>query len=166
MTHKQLVDAAYQWVLKRTSCGMAFKDFYTNCCNGERPDVIGFQSWGTSVLVECKASRSDFLSDRKKSFRANPQLGMGTYRFYCCPTGLLTQADLPEKWGLIYVNEKGRYRTVFNPYNANRGDYSNIWSNGFEQNLRAEHGVMYSALRRIHLRNKLDCIYEPEIKLK
>lgn len=159
MTHKELVSSAYKWVLNRAGCGMAFKELYTLACNGEYPDVIGFSSWGKSVLIECKASRSDFHADKKKMFRMYPEQGMGRYRFYCCPTGLLKREDLPENWGLIYVNEQGRATCVHNPYNERGG---NIWSNGFECNMKAEHGMMYSALRRLHKRGLMDAIYLPE----
>ncbi|QMW05363.1 hypothetical protein [Spirosoma foliorum] len=158
MTHKELVKAAYRWVLGSTSCGMAIRELASGARNGEYPDVIGFGA-GMSVLVECKASRSDFFADRKKLFRQYPEMGMGTYRFYCCPTGLLTVEDLPEKWGLIYVNEKGKNRTIFNPYNGNKSDYSNVWSNGFVANIRAEQGIMYSVLRRLHKSGHVESIY-------
>ncbi|ARK13072.1 hypothetical protein A6C57_23535 [Fibrella sp. ES10-3-2-2] len=161
-SHKELVSVAYRWVLSRTFCGVAFKELYTSASNGEYPDVIGFGSWGNSVLIEVKISRSDFLADRKKLFRQHPDMGMGRYRFYCCPTGLLKPEDLPEKWGLIYVNEAGRAKCVYNPYNGNRDHYSNVWDNGFEQNMRAEHGFMYSALRRLHKRGLTDAVYLPE----
>jgi hypothetical protein len=158
MTHKELVDKAYRWVLNNTRCGVAFKEFHSSACNGECPDVLGFFSFGSSVLVECKASRSDFLSDKKKRFRIKPELGMGKYRFYCCPTGLIKREELPDKWGLIYVNEKGRATCVWNPYNPMGG---NIWTDGFEQNIRAEHGLMYSALRRFEVRGMIDTVYQP-----
>lgn len=156
MTHKELVCIAYNWVLARCSCGVAFKELHSLACNGEYPDVIGFGSGGHSVLVEVKISRADFLADRKKFFRQYPEQGMGTQRFYCCPTGLIKPDELPEGWGLVYVNEKGRAKTVFTPYKGNIGERI-----GFNKNIRAEHGMMYSALRRIFKRGLLDVIYEP-----
>lgn len=66
---------------------------------------------------------------------------------------------MPDRWGLIYVNEKGRATCVHNPYNPMGG---NIWSNGHERNIQAEHGMMYSALRRLHIRGHLETIYSPE----
>lgn len=154
--HRKLVEAAYRWILKNSSCGVAFKELNTNACNGEYPDVIGFGAWGHSVLIECKTSRSDFHADKKKSFRKTPALGMGTQRFYCCPTGLLKVEDLPEGWGLIYVSEKLKPKCVHSPYKGNIGERHN----GFEKNIKAEHGLMYSALRRLHLRGRIDEIYE------
>lgn len=98
-THSQLIDIAYKWALKNRPIGCAFKDMrsYSN----ETADVIGFGGSGLSVLIEVKVSRSDFLADRKKPFRINPALGMGSERYYCCPDGLIKVDDLPFGWGLI-----------------------------------------------------------------
>ena len=153
--HRQLVEIAYKWVLANMSCGIAFKELHTNACNGEHPDVIGFGGWGHSVLVEVKVSRSDFLSDKKKSFRKNPELGMGRQRFYCCPVDLIKQHELPTGWGLIYVSGKGKARCVHSPYKGNIGERHH----GFVQNIKAEHGLMYSALRRLHLKDLIDEVY-------
>jgi hypothetical protein len=102
MTHSDIVNIAYKWLLKNGRIGFAFKELKS--LSQEIPDVIGFDSW-QSTLIECKISRSDFLSDQKKTHRKK---GMGNWRFYCCPKGLIKQKDLPPKWGLIYVDEKGR----------------------------------------------------------
>lgn len=158
-THKDLIPIAYQWVLRRSPCGVAFKELNTHAGNGEYPDVIGFGSWGNSVLIEVKASRSDFLADKKKAFRKCPEQGMGRYRFYMCPDGLIKPQELPERWGLIYVSSKGKARCVVNPYC--RSTTGNIWSGGFEnRNMLAEHGLMVSALRRLHLKGHIDSIYD------
>jgi len=156
LTHKNLVDIAYSWVLNNASCGVAIKEL--NAVS-ERPDVIGFGGWCRSVLVECKATRSDFLGDKRKLFRKHPERGMGQYRYYMCPTGLINKEELPEKWGLIYVNEKGKARIYHNPYNDKGG---NIWYDGFtERNQESEMRLMYSVLRRLELRGRIEEIYEP-----
>ena len=157
ISHKQLVEAAYKWILKNASCGVAFKEFYSAACNGEYPDVIGFGSWGYSVLIECKTSRADFFADQKKSFRQNPILGMGSRRFYCTPTGLIKVGELPHGWGLLYVNNKLKAGTYFNPHNQEK--IGGIDLPNLDKNIKAEHGLMYSALRRLHLRNRIDEIY-------
>lgn len=75
----------------------------------ERCDAILFDS-NNSFLIETKISRSDFLADFKKEHRKNGGL-IGNYRYYACPTGLIKPEELPEKWGLIYVdidNKKSR----------------------------------------------------------
>lgn len=153
MTHQDLVEVAYKWVLNNTSCGVAFKELYTLCNNGEYPDVIGFGAWSLSILVECKVSRSDFLADKKKSFRIRPELGMGTQRFYCCPEGLLQAEDLPDGWGLLWVNNKLKVTCIHKNYKGSVGI-----GHGFEKNIKAEHELMYSALRR--LKGRIEEIYE------
>jgi hypothetical protein len=160
-THKDLIPIAYKWVLKRASCGVAFKELNTNCSNKEYPDVIGFSGWGRSVLIEVKVSRSDFLNDKKKAFRKDPHLGMGMYRFFMCPTGLIATHELPAGWGLIYVAGSGRATCVHNPYF--KGPEGNIWANGFDKrNIVAEHGLMVSALRRLHIKGHIESIYDKQ----
>ena len=151
MTHQDLVEVAYKWVLKNTSCGVAFKELVT--CNIETPDVIGFGHDGHSILIECKVSRSDFFADKMKPFRIYPDLGMGTQRFYCCPTELIKMSDLPTNWGLIWVNDFLKAKCVYKPYKGNCGERK-----GFNKSIRAEHSLMYSALRR--LSGRIEEIYE------
>lgn len=150
MTHNELVGLSYQWVMKR--CGVAFREFRS--INEEIPDVIGFRC-GESLIVECKASRSDFLSDKNKKHRTK---GMGNFRFYCCPKRLIKREELPHKWGLLYVDENGKVRCVFNPYNEMGGNY---WpkETGFTADIEAEHRLMYSALRRLQIRGHMEDVY-------
>jgi hypothetical protein len=70
--------------------------------NAECPDVFGFGS-ALTQLVEVKVTRSDFLNDRNKIWRINPQEGIGQLRSYLCPEGLVGIEDLPDKWGLLYA---------------------------------------------------------------
>ncbi len=154
--HAHLVEIAHRWVLKNTSCGVAFKELSTQSSNGEQPDVIGFGSGGHSVLIECKTSRADFFADRKKPFRLFSELGMGSQRFYCCPKDLIKISDLPLGWGLIYVDEKHKARQVYKTYQGNIGERTNTQP----KHLKAEHELMYSALRRLHLQGRIDEIYQ------
>lgn len=105
MTHTQCVKAASKWL--NNKCDVQMPEFF--CWNGELADVIGFkQSRSTSILIECKVSRRDFLADKKKYFRyEHPESGMGDLRYYCCPKGLIGQNDLPDGWGLLYVYPSG-----------------------------------------------------------
>lgn len=136
LTHSKIIEYSRK-VLKRGGtrwkCGVTFAELST--ANAEIPDVLGFQSGG-SALIEAKASRGDFLGDKKKHFRKYADYGMGNYRFYACPKGIIKENELPDKWGLIYVSEKGRCTLVVKPE----------WQ---ECNLRAENSYMYSVLRRI-----------------
>lgn len=160
MTHKELVEVAYKWVLKNGSCGVAFKELKT--LSWEIPDVIGFGSGGHSVIVECKASRSDFLSDKNKPFRLNPQLGMGTHRFYCCPKDLIKVDDLPEGWGLIYVDEKKKSRIAHNPMMTYTHEMGHEYNSRYEhqKNDKSEYQVLYSALRRLFIKGYVKHIYD------
>lgn len=153
-THNELVRIAYRWVLANGSCGVAFRELVSSGTD-EIPDVIGFGAWNHSVMIECKVSRSEFLCDRKKSFRANPSLGMGSQRFYCVPAGLIKKEELPDGWGLLYVTDKGKCISQFNPYRGPTG----TTHPGHEKSMRAELGIMYSALRRLHLRGRMEEIY-------
>ena len=157
MTHKEDCDIAYKWLLNR--CGFAFNELSAATSWGEIPDAIGFKGWGESTLVEVKTSRADFLRDKKKIFRIHPERGMGTFRFYLCPKDLIKIEDLPDNWGLIYVNEKGKARIKHNPYNTKGGNH---WRGGFTEKCRkSETQMMYSALRRLHIRKRIDEIYLP-----
>jgi len=158
LSHAILVQIAYKWILKN-GCGVAFREFRSYACNGEFPDVIGFSSGGHSTLIECKATRSDFLADRKKTFRTTPELGMGSYRFFCCPKGLIKESELPDGWGLIEINEQGIARAVVHPWRH--------WQereNRNEKNWKAEHGLMYSALRRLALRGRIEEVYDGTVQ--
>lgn len=155
-THRQIIEICYKWVLKRGSCGFAFKDL--KCLEPEIADVIGFGSGDHSILIECKVSRSDFMADKKKSFRKYPERGLGRYRFYAAPKDLIKVSELPDNWGLIEVNDKGKARMKYNPYCKSLT--GNIYHGGFDKrNKEGERSLMYSALRRLHLRNRIDEIY-------
>lgn len=162
LTHKELVISAYRWARKNSSCGVVLRELYCGSIS-EIPDVIGFGSHGHSVLIECKSSRSDFLADRKKFMRQNPELGMGKYRLFCCPEGMIKENELPEKWGLIYVNEKGKATCIKNPlrskYNFDLEDVEK-YDAFTERNVKAEANVMYSALRRLSIRGLIETIYQ------
>lgn len=155
-THADLVEIAYKWVMKNGSCGVAFKELVCYA-NGEIPDVIGFGQ-GHSVLIECKISRSDFLADANKPFRITPSFGMGKHRYYCCPSGLISVDELPEGWGLIYVDEKGKAKKIHYPKRQHH-EYKMVWHYEHARNIAAENALMYSALRRLQLRGRISEIY-------
>ena len=102
MTHASLVALGVRWLSRQSST--VFYEFAASA--KENPDIIGWSS-GFSTLIECKATRSDFLGDSKKTVRRNPRTGMGQRRYYLCPAGMIELEDLPKKWGLLWA-EKGR----------------------------------------------------------
>lgn len=104
--HRELCLLAAQWLrrskLTSPSCPYVAVELVT--ASQESPDVFGWNYWAT-VLIEVKVSRSDFLADSKKSFRQQPEEGVGAFRYYCTPEGLITEADLPDKWGLLWEKD-------------------------------------------------------------
>lgn len=114
MTHDQLVDQARRWLSSRfgrsyrdprldarPGCPVVITEMTT--LNPETPDVIGWDSEGTPIVVECKASRSDFRADHKKTFRQPGQIALGKLRYYMCPAGLIVPEQVPTEWGLLWV---------------------------------------------------------------
>ncbi|WP_313418801.1 hypothetical protein [Sphingobacterium multivorum] len=147
MTHSQLIAIGIDFVKKRFRYPLVFSEIMSAVYTGEIPDIIAFGAFNKSIVLECKISRSDFLRDRKKPFRLDPSLGMGKYRFYIAPVGIIHPSDLPERWGLIVVDSEGRADIKVNPYCKTSS--GNIWFNGFEQNFKAERALLFSVLRRI-----------------
>jgi len=128
VTHDDLVKKAASW-LKRKHCLVI-----TEMATGEEADAIGWYG-SQATLIECKASRSDFLSDRKKPFRRLPDTGMASLRYYMTPMNLIDLEELPDCWGLLEV----RGNRIFTPKKAE-------WQ---EHNELAEKSLLLSAIRRI-----------------
>lgn len=114
-THKQLCEKAVIW-LKRPNCrqgpGCSFA-FSETAPQGadEIPDAIGWKH-GISTLVEVKTSRSDFFADKAKPHRVNPETGLGVYRYFFTTQGLLKIEELPPKWGLVEISNRGVIRPI------------------------------------------------------
>jgi hypothetical protein len=164
ITHKQCVEIAYKWLLKNGGVGLAFKELVS--IDREIPDVIGFDSW-QSILIECKVTRADFLKDKKKKHR---EKGMGNWRFYCCPKGLIKVQELPAKWGLIYIDEKGKARIEYDcrvkkvtcEYATGGWRVERADENRFEHDPVAERRIMYTALRRLFIKGYVKYIYDKQ----
>ena len=144
MTHDDLVEAAARWARRRgwpivvTELASAYAM--------EEADVIAFATC-RSLLIECKVSRADFLSDRTKPVRRNPKLGMGMHRAYFTVPGIIQQFELPELWGLYEVDASGVSPVV--PIHVGSG-MSMDWHKMFhERNWQGEMGVLSSVILRI-----------------
>lgn len=131
-THKELVEVAAKYLEKRAK--VVITEMTTSFCK-EQPDAIGFTA-RTSVLIEVKASRSDFLKDKTKGWKATQYKGMGARRYYLAPTGLILPDELPKGWGLITVSDKGR------PTLREASDV-------FRRSFAAENALLLSGIRRI-----------------
>jgi hypothetical protein len=143
--------------LLKNGFGVVFNDkFKAVTKSGEQPDCIGFRS-GVSCLIECKTSRSDFLADRKKRFRVDPNLGMGDWRFMLVPKGLITTEELPDGWGLLETDGRRVYKKHGWPSNMDWID--GVTGKPYTACKWSEQSMMYSALRRMHIRGHLKEIY-------
>ena len=104
IAHDDLCLLAGKWLRKQRYLGFVTVNNWL-MYNDEKPDVIGFNKCGGgTTVIEIKVSRADFKHDRHKPFRINEYKGMGNYRYYCCPDGLIDIDELPYGWGLIIWN--------------------------------------------------------------
>ncbi|SES12087.1 hypothetical protein SAMN04487958_107178 [Vreelandella subterranea] len=116
-THAELCAVAVKWLKRPNSnnghgCHVAVSEVRSGW-TGEIPDAIGFRQSGHppsdgSVVVEVKVSRGDFLSDKKKPHRIEG--GLGNWRYFMCPEGMIQPDELPEGWGLLWVNARGHVK--------------------------------------------------------
>ena len=148
-THNHLVQKAERW-LRSQGCGVVFSELVAATHNGESPDAIGWREGYVSMLVECKASRSDFLRDRGKIFRINGN-GMGDWRFYLCPPGVIEVEDLPEGWGLLHLHGNSILKVYGVPPNTAWASPNHM---PFSGNKTCEMVMMYSALRRAQAKGR------------
>src|SRR4051812_17606647 len=135
MQHSTLVATGVRWLSRR--CSVVLYEFATKA--DENPDVIGWAPEAGSIVIECKVSRADFLSDAKKTVRKSYRAGMGQRRYFLCPADLIQVKDLPPKWGLLWAL-KGQVIVK----RESRGHP--------ERNLAAEVWFLSSMLRRAQIR--------------
>lgn len=129
-THAEIVAIAAKWCGSKH--GVVLPEFV--CQNSEIPDVLAMNGRETT-MIEVKVSRSDFLHDKKKHFRAMEEYGMGNLRYYCAPKGMIHEDELPDGWGLIQISPQGKARLYVHALHKST-------------NYKAERHVLYSYARR------------------
>ena len=149
MNHADLVEIAVKWLRngarvpdsssrtgeRRRNCGVVLSEMVTSTM--ETPDAIGwFLAGDRSVLVECKATRPDFLADKRKMFRRHKSWGCGDYRYFLAPDGLIANHEVPVGWGLLNPIGNGRVKLV-------------MLATRMDKNKRAETNMLWSAVRRL-----------------
>lgn len=129
--HSDLVAIAAAWLMKK------YPVVITDMVSGARetPDAIGIRSY-ESTLIECKASRGDFLRDARKPHRRDPDAGMGNFRYFLTTVGMVKGEEVPEGWGLLEADGRGRLKKIVDAARR-RSDHSQ------------EQAILLSALRRI-----------------
>ena len=145
--HEKLCAKGVSW-LKRNGFGVAAVNVW-GAGSRERVDCIGFRQQ-CSVVIEVKVSRSDFLADKRKPERLHG--GVGTYRFYLVPTGLLTVTDIPQGWGLIECTQRA-VRLIHGPKGNYWPSYENAQDSDWKEFahapcLDAERSLLYSIARK------------------
>jgi hypothetical protein len=118
------------------------------------PDAIGFRAVTAeteTVLVEEKVSRGDFLADARKPHREVGN-GVGLFRYYMCPAGLISPDEVPERWGLLWVDQRGRIEPKLGPValSKNSGTFAKAcepWKH--QRNLARETWMLVRVMARI-----------------
>lgn len=143
-THSKLVKRMAQWLKNSKRNTVVISELATR--NSETPDVIGWIGGAASTLIECKVSRSDFLSDKKKIFRKYADMGMGDKRYFATPKGLLSPDEVPDGWGLLEVRAHS-VREVKKPI-------------PMTADKRNECTMLMSALRRLEISTAVYVVHE------
>lgn len=164
-SHAELVNLGARWA-KRQGFPVITTEIRA-AGSREQPDVLAFRGQ-CSLLIEAKASRGDFLADFKKPERLAPDGGLGVYRLYLCPEGLIGLDDLPPKWGLLWARGQ-RVEPIKIPTGNIWPDYSTAsrypdnWAKfAHSPDYHAERAVMYSIARR-HSLSRSEALYEAQI---
>ena len=130
MTHAELCLHTAQRFMKASGGPKIALYEYQSFASAEFPDVLVFY-YGHSVLFEIKTSYADFRNDCKKECRKKyyPQrwLGyragvdnkidipdlfliqkphLGNFRYFVCEPNIIPVDEVPEGWGLYYVQGK------------------------------------------------------------
>ncbi|UFD98144.1 hypothetical protein [Vibrio phage BX-1] len=111
--HTALCHFMGEYAKKKMNAGLVFVEHKTMMTH-QIPDVLIYRQTCT-IELEIKVNRADFLADQKKPHRMDPSKGVGDYRFYVAPKGMIKVEELPEHWGLLEVSGKRVYKTHVPP---------------------------------------------------
>lgn len=142
-SHRKLCEIGSKWVKNTRNYHFRCPYVLIEFCpiGGESPDIFGLRA-NHSILIEIKVSKNDFKTDLKKIYRKEG-FGIGLTRYYLCPTDLIKIEELPDKWGLLYCNEKGKITII---------KYSEAFRN---RNFNQELIIMQSVIRRLAGKNQV-----------
>lgn len=112
-THQDLVVIGARYARNRMLCGIVFQE-HKCVTTREIVDVAAYRA-GIMINIEAKATRADFLKDKTKPHRKHPEKGVGHYRFYIAPIGLISPEELPPRWGLLEVLDNGKVKATKAP---------------------------------------------------
>lgn len=141
MTHKEIVGKVAKWLKRHKqniavpNCTLILKELVSLNHSGEVPDVLGFNCW-SSVMIEVKCSRKDFIRDQRKRHKKHSE-GAGEFKFYCCPERLLTPMQMPDGYGLLWIDDKGKISIMKEAKRHKNAD------------MRTERSMLLSYIRRM-----------------
>lgn len=97
-------------------------------------DVFGITERCKTIEVEIKSSRQDYFNDFSKQYKHSHLLqGMMAAKFYvCCPDAMIKPAEVPAKYGLLYIIEMQEIKMI------RKAD--------FLHDRMAEHGIIHTLL--------------------
>ena len=143
--HDALVARARQWLIGTGRMGVALAEPWGT--GRERPDALGWNMRGWSILVECKVSRPDFNADKLKRKRYPKAYNMGQERYYMTPPGLLIPQDIPPGWGLLEAGKRVRRIVLCPRVSKMMGEHGvQVFTPLNEEIRKAEWGVLYAAM--------------------
>ena len=144
LTHDYLNERGAMFLKYEKHCGVVaveLKSYATDSI----PNVIGFKQ-SCSYLIESKVSRADYRADLKKPHRHRLSMfAVGNYRYYLCPTDLIQVEDLPEGWGLLWIEKKTITIIKEVDRTMRRGIIAEY---RHEVHPRSDRGLLYSIARR------------------
>jgi hypothetical protein len=136
--HSKLCERAGAWLASRWKCAVVAVEPRAWAVQ-EEPDAFGWDIDGGSHLVECKVGLADFLRDAHKPHRG-PK-GMGTFRWYLAPKGVVPVDKLPPYWGLATVSGQMKRVVIERP----------AWDRPFtDERAKREAGLLACIVRRTH----------------
>ena len=77
--------------------------FAINCFASQNHRRVGY---------EVKVSRSDFMAEMRQPMKTQRSACFCDQFFFACPAHLIKASEVPDPYGLIYINEKGKTRMV------------------------------------------------------
>jgi len=145
ITHSYLVNAGAAWLKKKVE--LVFCELVVGSVS-EQPDVIGWSVRGTCTVIECKASRSDYLSNKNKCFERGGY-SVGSYRYFLVPKGIIKLEDLYPGYGLLELrlskHPRGHYIKILK-----QAPHRKPWD-GISRSALQERKMLITIARREHM---------------
>ena len=113
----------------RSPFSLTVKEKITDLCAIEVPfgnawsvaDAVGINFKREEVrVVECKATKGDFLRDKKLSGNKTSYFYHAHYSYIMCPTDIISESEVPYGYGLLYVDEYDNIKVIKKPLKNNQ----------------------------------------------